>query len=66
MVHSPHMCICTCKSEYVEDVQHVNELLRGRITFQEELTADNREKIAQQAEEIHDLRKILRAVGYEA
>ena len=52
--------------DYVEDVQYVNELLRGRITRQEELAALDRERIAQQAERIRDLHMILRVMGYEA
>ena len=52
--------------DYVEDVQYVNELLRGRIARQEELAALDRERIAQQAERIRDLHMILRVMGYEA
>ena len=47
------------------DVQHVNELLRGRITRKEELAALDRERIAQQAKQIQDLRETLRALGHE-
>ena len=52
--------------QLLQDVHSVNEMLRGRITRQEELAALDRERIAQQAKEIHDLRETLRASGHEA
>ena len=47
------------------DVQHANELLRGRLTWQLELAAVNRERIAQQAKQIQDLSEKPRALGHE-
>ena len=53
-------------SEYVADARDGNALLRDRITRQKELAALDRERIAQQAEQIQVLREVLRALGYEA
>ena len=52
--------------QLLQDVHSVNEMLRGRITRQEELAALDRERIAQQANQIQDLRETLRALGHEA
>ena len=44
----------------------VNEDLRDQITRRQELAALDRERIAQQAKQIQDLRETLRALGHEA
>ena len=53
-------------SEYFECVRDANKHLRDQITHQTELAALDRERIAQQAEQIQVLCETLHALGYEA